>query len=105
MGVCVVVGRVVIVRVIVRVVVIMRMFMGVVMIVVMVVRHRIIMVVAALAVFYRKFAELASVTRHQGLGHAALHIQHALLQHLKNFPLKTEIIGRGEANGGVLGFQ
>ena len=35
----------------------------------------------------------------------ALHVSHALLEHLKNFPLKAEIFGRGKADRRVLDFE
>ena len=76
---------------------IMRMFVGMFMVVIMpmvvAVRQVVIMVVAALAVFYRKFTELAAIAGHQGFGCTAFYIPHPLLQHLKNFPLKAKIIG------------
>lgn len=53
----------------------LRMHVGVV----MAVRHGVIVVVAALAVFHRKIAELAAVAGQQGMRRTALDIAHTLL--------------------------
>lgn len=68
-----------------RVMIFMRMVM------IMVVRHRIVMVMAAHTVFNAKFTVFAAVARHQRLGDAAFEVIHTLFQQLKNLALKTKV--------------
>ena len=72
---------------------------------VMIVRHGIVMVVAAHAVLDPKLAVFAAVARHARLGCAAFQVIHPFFQQLKNLALKTEVGGRDKPDGGVLGFQ
>ena len=73
--------------------VLMWMVVRMVVIVIVVMRHSVVMVMPAHAIFDAKLAVFAPITRHQRLRFAAFQIIHALFQQLENLALKTKVGG------------
>ena len=75
--------------------VLMWMIVGMVvrMVVIMVMRHSVIVMMSAHAIFNAKLTVFTTITRHQRLRFAAFQIVHALFQQLKNLTLKTKVGG------------
>ena len=69
------------------------MWMIVRMIMVVVMRHGVVMVMPAHAIFDAKLTVFTTIARHQRLRFAALQTIHAFFQQLKNLTLKTKVGG------------
>ena len=69
------------------------MWMVVRMVMVVVMRHGVVMVMPAHAIFDAKLTVFTTIARHQRLRFATLQIVHALFQQLENFTLKAKVGG------------